>query len=372
MKRSFLFFFFSFLLLVSCEQEDFMPNENLVLQTKSTENLNPIDQLSEIAVNIKSVGDLSNKYLSSSSKSDIVDRYSKDDGSLRQRWYISPSSPFCYKIEVAGGAKVNGKISLRGGPNQYYPVLSNAPSYDMIYIKNIPNTSYYHIYNEIFGNPKLFFYAEGSRDLLFKQANSTDNRAIWEIIPVEEFKLTDIKYIPEPGKVFEPKINAIESRTIENSTDSEISYELSISEKVMESSTFSKVEGLNMTNKITMKVNIGLPLINEGGEISNENTTSKNWSFEESKTVERERTIQDKISLKIPPHKKYIITIVAVTYDINVTYVATLVGKTSGEVIKLKGTWQGVECDGIDYKAHTATGEDVTIPGLRYYKAPLK
>ena len=207
---------------------------------------------------------------------------------------------------------------------------------------------------------------------MFKQVNNTDDKAIWEIIPVEDFELIDVKYSPIVGNNFKPTPYYLKSNTITNDGDTKITYELTINEKIMESSTFSKVEGITMTNKITTKVSVGLPLLKDGGEISSENTTAKNWSYQESQTEQKERTIQDKFSLEIPPHSKYTINITAVTYDINVTYIATLVGKESGQTIQLQGIWKGVECEGIDYHAFTLDGKPATIPGLRYFKCPLK
>lgn len=112
MTKNILFVFLGFLLLISCEQEDFISNGNSVLQTKSTDILNPIDQLANIPVNIRVIGkvDKDYNYLSSNKKSNIVDRHSEDDGSLRQRWYINKNiHSLSYDIKVAGGAQVNGE-----------------------------------------------------------------------------------------------------------------------------------------------------------------------------------------------------------------------------------------------------------------------
>lgn len=375
--KSILFTILGFFLFISCEKENIMLDTNMdAPQTKSTEIPEPIDQLAGIPVNIRLVGqvDKNYNYLSSNAKSDVVDRHSSDDGSLRQQWYISKnSSLFGYNIKVVGGAKVIGYITLGGGPNEYYPFL-HKNAYNIYNFDNVPNTSYYNIAYKGYSFPyiSLLLCAEGTnRDLLFKHTEKTDNRAIWEIIPVEDFELTDIRYLPIPGKIFTPTLDYKKPRTITNDGDTKITHEIIISETIMESSTFSKVEGVTMTNKITTKANVGLPVINGGGEISHEHTTAKNWSYQESKTEQRERVIQDKFSIEIPPHTKYIIDVTAVTYNIDVTYIATLVGKKSGKTIQLKGTWRGVECNGIDYNAHTADGKAVTVTGLRNLRTTL-
>ena len=176
--RSILFIILGFLIFISCEKENLMLDTNSgTVQTKSADIPNPIDQLAGMPVNIRLVGhvDKNYNYLSSNAKSNIVDRHSSDDGSLRQRWYINKNTSGIadYDIKVVGGAKEIGKMSLRGGPDQFYPILWKNAMEKYIF-ENVPNTSYYNITYKIF--PQTFYlYAEGTnRDLFFKKGNKTD------------------------------------------------------------------------------------------------------------------------------------------------------------------------------------------------------
>lgn len=113
------FIILSSLILISCEKDELITNAGVdtssALKTKASETLSPIDQLEGLAVNIKLVSPMPNNYnyLSSNTKNNAVDRHSVDDGSLRQRWYITKKNgngfiDLDHAIKVAGGAKYNG------------------------------------------------------------------------------------------------------------------------------------------------------------------------------------------------------------------------------------------------------------------------
>lgn len=370
-----LFTILSSILFFSCEKNELTPDTSTVPLTKSASIPNPLDQLEGIPVNIKVVGTVqkNNNFLSANDKKNIVHRHSVDDGSLRQRWYLTKYNGVAlgnaYTIKVAGGAKVNGKISLKGGPDQYNLVL-DANDLPGLYfnIESIANTSNYNISMKNFSNI-LYLYAKGSeKDLIFSNSvNRSDPRAIWEIVPVENLELLDIKYIPVTGKKFNPALSFRGTRKVENNTDSPITHTMLISEIVKESSSFSKTEGLSVTNKISIKTNVGLPLISNG-EVSAEQTTAKTWTFQESNTTERQRTIQDTFVIIVSPYSNYYIDVNIISYNIDVDYVATFKGVNSGKIIYLKGKWNGVECTGIDYKAHDLSGNPINIQGLRNLK----
>lgn len=84
------------LAMFSCEQENL---EGIVqsgaeqVQTRATTSsiadFNPIYELDGIPVNILNVGNTSRRYLSCAPSGSEMSLYTKDDGSLRQRWYIT-------------------------------------------------------------------------------------------------------------------------------------------------------------------------------------------------------------------------------------------------------------------------------------------
>lgn len=86
------------LAIFSCEQEDLegvVRSDAEPVQTRTATSIadfDPIAELNGIVVNILNVGNTSLRYLSCAKSGNKVDLYNKDDGSLRQRWYISFNS----------------------------------------------------------------------------------------------------------------------------------------------------------------------------------------------------------------------------------------------------------------------------------------
>lgn len=382
----------SSLILISCEKDELITNAGAdgssALETKTSETPSPLEQLEGLAVNIKLVSPMPKNfnYLSSSSKNNIVDRHSIDDGSLRQRWYINkakvedidwPDFPQ-YNIKVAGGAQYNGYIGLRGGPDQYRPVLENenilTPPF--LGIINIPNTSYYNIAVKYFkfDQPsltleKFYLHAHGSdRELVLDKISIFDSKAIWEITPVENFKLLDITYMPTPGEKFTPIPTAVTSKEVHNNHSTPLNYSTKFFEEVTETSTFSKTEGITLANKITINKEVNAPIIIDG-TISSKYISDRKWAYKEAETIAKKRTMEDSVSITIPPHTSYIIDTHITAYNIDVKYTATLIGLTSGKIIKLNGRWKGVQAAEFYYNGREKTsGKSVEIPGLRSSK----
>lgn len=94
------------LALFSCEQEEL---DNFVessgvgqVMTRaigSSADFDPISELAEIPVNILNIGNSKQKYLTCKEKGTEICLTDKDDGSLRQRWYLK----YGRTIVVAGG-----------------------------------------------------------------------------------------------------------------------------------------------------------------------------------------------------------------------------------------------------------------------------
>ena len=373
--KQILFTIFSFLIFISCEKDniEISPNASVNIQTKRSRIANPIDQLRDMQVNIRLVADTRYCYLSGSPSNTAVNRHDWDDGSERQRWYIkSRTGGISYNMMMVGGAKVNGEIAFNGGPGEFNPFLNNGLPLDVFKFENVPNTNFYNI---VYAQPfkeKLYLYAIGDRDVTVKKIdNNKDSKAIWEIIPVEDLELIDIKYEPIAGKKFTPVPELRQTIDVPNPTGITVLQQFNISEQVTETSSFSNVEGITTTYKITTKGKVGLPIIADG-EVSTENTTAKTWSYQETNTESRVRTISHVFTMELPPYAHYLIDVMMVIYNIDINYIATFKGKITGTIIQLKGKWEGVECKGLSYKPRDITGKPVVISGLKDFDAPLE
>ena len=94
------------LALFSCEQEELDNLWKVVVWGQvmtraigSSADFDPISELAEIPVNILNIGNSKQKYLTCKEKGTEICLTDKDDGSLRQRWYLK----YGRTIVVAGG-----------------------------------------------------------------------------------------------------------------------------------------------------------------------------------------------------------------------------------------------------------------------------
>ena len=100
------------LALFSCEQEEL---DNFVessgvgqVMTRaigSSADFDPISELAEIPVNILNIGNSKQKYLTCKEKGTEICLTDKDDGSLRQRWYLKYGRTIVAHVEQNTGSK---------------------------------------------------------------------------------------------------------------------------------------------------------------------------------------------------------------------------------------------------------------------------
>lgn len=117
------------LFLFSCEQSelDFVGDNSTEVASANTRSassiadFDPISELGEVPLNILNVGNTKNRYLSCVQKGLKVNLFNKDDGSLRQRWYIGSG------IKVVGGISIpsnlTGAYISAPASDRFYPVL---------------------------------------------------------------------------------------------------------------------------------------------------------------------------------------------------------------------------------------------------------
>ena len=116
-----LLFLLPILALFACEQLSEDDLTSSIIPTKPTltsttrsaisANFDPLDQLVDIPVNVLNIGNTQNRYLSAQPSGNIVLLYNKDDGSLRQRWFIKRK-----RLILSGGNKDFNDLSQ-------YPVI---------------------------------------------------------------------------------------------------------------------------------------------------------------------------------------------------------------------------------------------------------
>lgn len=362
----------SVFVLFSCEQEDL---NNLVVDSKTEvgrqaavgsraastiADFNPINELEDIPVNIINVGNSKNKYLSCAKKGDLVDLYSKDDGSNRQRWYISRdyivnNYPLGarYITLVGGNETYSNPVIVSNGSTtpilwQYFS-LSGASTQFI----TIEGTTYYNLAlldNKFMGQNATFMgYLQPeafNSTTLRAKSDQFIGLAQWEIKPVGDFEIIDIAYAPYTGGKLDSIPQKVSITTVDNSTSS-IPLERNITEtvEVTETSRFSKTEGVSFTTKTSTTKPLagpGEPKEN-GGSVTIENSMTNSWSYTQEITQTKKSTRTDNFKVTVPPYVKYTVTTYINQYRMNIKYVATL-RAANGKEFKVKGTWSGTQC----------------------------
>lgn len=343
--------FLSALILISC-QNDFDDNLDKdlsnALQTKSSVSApSVLSQLAGIPVNIKMKGgNLRNPFLSARPKDNQVVLHSQDDGSLRQRWLITSNGS---AIQVEGGAQTNGYLVPIGSPGSYIPKLVNSTPFDIRMEEGAVESTFY-----IYTNGKLsgfipvkeYLYSRDAVniDLAFAEESKTGGRYVWEIVPVENFTLKDITYFMDYGDRVDSSLVFIRNYDMDNRTNpNPITHTFHIEETYSTTSLFSKVTGLNMSNKISNSTTFktGLPTIDISGSVNFESLTESTWSVTTTDTESKSYSWKDDLTTIIPANTHMRWQVYMMVYKFDVSYVGTLVGNVTGRSIRLKGRWTG-------------------------------
>lgn len=361
--------YFIFVLLLSlfaCEQGDLITETTEQITTSNIQTRSNysdvISQLEGMPVNIRLYAENGGyRYLSTASRGDLVDLYSKDDESLRQRWYIGHSNGlFGEIIALVGGNEDfdKGMIAV-GGSNPPYPKLVPYANYGpteggankpIIPIFNaISNSPYYRISmmaeNPLIPSltPNKYLQPENlnSSTLVFKEGKEITNMQEWEILPIEEFNVINIEYELVSDKDFSVTPVVVATKTFVNETNIPATRTVSFQNSITSSSQFSTTEGISIN--VGTSVQVGIPVFG-GGSINVGATSSDQWSFSStsSKTESKSYTILETDTQEIPAYTTVIADLIASEYRASLLYVVQVKGKTSGKTLYLKGRWNGV------------------------------
>lgn len=343
--KKFIWLIVGTLILFSCEREEFDAfdeSSKSGVQTRATSSIAdfyPILELEGIPVNIMNVGNTRNKYLSCVAKGTKVDLYNKDDGSLRQRWYVG------WNIRLVGGntnPHCPNCLPYVSGP------FTSLPPPILIY-SDIPLTSFFFgldgpFYHIGFINSNISYLQSNSTtgsDLSYKETKS-GNLALWEFVPVGEYEIVDLQYVRTSVDNITPKEVICARDEYQNSSSSTVTWDYTVTTKYSESSNFSKAEGVSTT--ISAGLHVGLPnLLGKDGILdfntSIQQQSNKSWNYGNSST--REVTETRTGHIPVPANTTMRLEATIVMYEGNVTYVATLRKIGDNKTFRVKGKWTG-------------------------------
>lgn len=297
------------------------------------------------------------RYLSARPKDWDAWYHNCDDNSLRQRWYLeqtSVSTPNNYTIKLVGGNpySTNRKIFIKyDDKNKYHTVIqeSDKDPITTFTFEPISGTPYYNIK----GNG-LYVCSENNNSIYSKARNKseTGGRDKFEVVPVEPFKLLDIRYeLTQSDKVIQ-KPNFVSTTTFTNNTSINQSMAVTFSEKASLTSSFSKTEGISL--QVSSSVKISTPFISS--DLTMSTTSSKQWTYGSVESNEDSRTYA--FNIVAPPYSVLKAKALVRIYDVDATYIARMQGTQSGRIITVTGDWKGITAGEITYEIiESSTGK---------------
>lgn len=93
---------------------------------------------------------------------------------------------------------------------------------------------------------------------------------------------------------------------------------------------------------MTVESKVKVPFLAEGKITT---SVSAGQEFTYGKSEEHSKTITRVVDVEVPANSMANVSFTIYTYNMDVPYIATCVGKTSGRKIKVRGMWHGVSVE---------------------------
>lgn len=184
----------------------------------------------------------------------------------------------------------------------------------------------------------------------------------FHIIPVEPFKMEKIEFITDGTAIVSKIPETLYSDRFTNNGPLPQNHTFTISETYKETSVFTKKTSYNLNLSTEFKAKV--PFIASG---SIKTSISAGQEFSYGKNEEHSKTITRNYPIQVPANYRAEMSLTLYKYQMEVDYVATCVGLTSGKRILLKGRWSGVDVQETDAVLNltplTSTmGKAISIP----------
>ncbi|MDR0332645.1 MAG: hypothetical protein LBI15_04200 [Dysgonamonadaceae bacterium] len=382
MKKIYFIVLISFFCLVGCQQEIFeqtvidadysveLRNSTIptnVIPSGEANNLpDPIRQLSGIPVWVylpEGAAALDKRYLSAYPAANGIGNValSSDPDHIRTKWvfdYELSRTIYYFRFKSLYSGNDAGYITHQNN----IPSFERDASWARIRLDNSPSFSNRHI---MFFNLRtqintLSGVGFNSNEVRLRDRQEAGYFSHWVISPVETFDMIDMKYdfLPNSNS-FTATPRSIRVIRINNDSDIPSNETISVAETVTSQSTFSTTNNVSTSIALNSNVEIKIPVIATGG-INTTVTHNSGWSFTNGGTQTKSEVFTLSRTLQIPPRTRLVVELVAISYDMNITYIATLKGRTTGKIIRLTGTWESVLVQEDDINIYHPDGRAYT------------
>jgi hypothetical protein len=165
-------------------------------------------------------------------------------------------------------------------------------------------------------------------------------RQEFKIIPVEEFEVEKVEFDIDANATLTQTPKVLFSDKFTNNGPISQKHSFSITETYKETSSFNKKTSYNVN--VTVESKLKVPLLVEG-KITVSKSSGEEFTY--GKSEEHSKTINRTVNVEVPANSMADLSFTIYTYKMDVPYIATCVGKTSGKKIKVRGIWHGVSVE---------------------------
>lgn len=318
-----------------------------VLNRLSASDSYEIDQLNEIPVFLKVMGNSSNKQFITASTKGAELNMSAYTGNLLQQYFIKvlpPSTGISYLIYSKNTNTPISVGSYQSNPNVKVLYSRNDSSGSLFgsswdfdrgaYTSNsfvIKNQDYPEsgggflwdiYYNSIIVNDSKISFSK----------YNNNPRQEFEIIPVETFVVEKIEFDVDAGVILSNAPLQVYKEGYTNSGSIEQTYTFAVNTSYTKSSNYNRSTSYKVTLSTTVKA--GVPFFAEG-EIKTSTEFGQSFTYGESESATI--AVNRSYPVKVPSNNRADLTLTFFKYNMNVEYVATCRGLTSGKIIQIKG-----------------------------------
>lgn len=165
-------------------------------------------------------------------------------------------------------------------------------------------------------------------------------RQEFKIIPVEEFEVEKVEFDIDANATLTQTPKVLFSDKFTNNGPISQKHSFSITETYKETSSFNKKTSYNVN--VTVESKLKVPLLVEG-KITVSKSSGEEFTY--GKSEEHSKTVNRTVNVEVPANSMADLSFTIYTYKMDVPYIATCVGKTSGKKIKVRGIWHGVSVE---------------------------
>ncbi len=171
----------------------------------------------------------------------------------------------------------------------------------------------------------------------FSQYNNSP-RQEFVIVPAEDFEVESIRYITDASAILEQMPDIVYKDTYTNNGPIQQTHKFTISESYKETSSFQRKTSYNVN--VTTSFKCKVPFV-ASGEIKTSVTEGQDFIYGDSE--EHTKTINREYPVDVPAYHVAKLTLTLLKYNMDVEYIATCKGLTSGKKLEIRGRWVGID-----------------------------